>query len=65
MILVGTKFDLKDTAKKASNNDYNRCLTVAKDIGATSYVECSAKTAFGLEKVFEEAVKATAISKAT
>ena len=32
---------------------------MAKEIGAYSYKECSAKTSYGVQEVFEDAIKAS------
>eukprot|EP00029_Vermamoeba_vermiformis_P013889 TRINITY_DN8837_c0_g1_i1.p2 TRINITY_DN8837_c0_g1~~TRINITY_DN8837_c0_g1_i1.p2 ORF type:complete len:232 (-),score=18.67 TRINITY_DN8837_c0_g1_i1:177-872(-) len=59
-LLVGTKLDLRDD----DNDDKDRLITVeqgqemAKEIGASGYIECSALTQSNLKAVFEGIVKA-------
>jgi small GTP-binding protein len=65
IILVGTKLDLRTKAEaiqslKDNNQEpisTKRGEELAKKIGASRYLECSALTQDGLAKVFEEAVK--------
>ena len=58
IILVGTKLDKREQYPKTSV-DYKDALTVAKQVNAYCYVECSAKTQEGIENVFLQAIKAT------
>jgi Ras-related C3 botulinum toxin substrate 1 len=65
MILVGLKLDMRedaDIAKRLAAQDMAPITTemgisMAKDIGAYSYNECSAKTQKGLNKVFNDAIE--------
>lgn len=60
-ILVGTKQDLREnmeqTGKKAPFVSSKTGETVAKEIGASLYIECSALTQKNLRKVLKEAIK--------
>ena len=66
IILVGTKLDLRgDNATieklKAQGKQpvtHPQGVSMAKEIGAVKYLECSALTTKGLATVFEEAIKA-------
>ncbi|XP_052267410.1 ras-related C3 botulinum toxin substrate 1-like [Dreissena polymorpha] len=66
IILVGTKLDLRDDketteklkVKKLSPVTHQQGLTLAKDVNAVKYLECSALTQQGLKTVFEEAIRA-------
>ncbi|CAG2118111.1 unnamed protein product [Medioppia subpectinata] len=66
IVLVGTKLDLRDDPKindklklrKLRPVSYARGLSMAKDIGATKYHECSALTKKGLKNVFDVAIRA-------
>eukprot|EP01103_Thecamoeba_quadrilineata_P013670 TRINITY_DN385_c0_g1_i1.p1 TRINITY_DN385_c0_g1~~TRINITY_DN385_c0_g1_i1.p1 ORF type:complete len:215 (-),score=25.46 TRINITY_DN385_c0_g1_i1:23-604(-) len=61
-ILVGTKLDLRDNQMSGGNT--SELITseqgekLAKEIGASKYLECSALNQKNLPQVFEEAVKA-------
>ena len=65
MILVGTKLDLREdreTIKKLWDKrmapiTYQQGLSMAKDVGAVRYLECSALTTKGLKTVFDEAIR--------
>ena len=65
-LLVGTKIDLRDDAatveKLAENNQEPLSLdmgdSLAREVRAVKYVECSALTQQGLNNVFDEAVLA-------
>ena len=65
MILVGTKLDLREdreTIKKLWDKrmapiTYQQGLSMAKDVGAVKYLECSALTTKGLKIVFDEAIR--------
>jgi len=66
IILVGTKVDLREdqstidklNAKKQSPITYEQALTMATEISAAKYMECSALTQQGLKAVFDEAIRA-------
>ncbi|XP_050405346.1 uncharacterized protein LOC126821081 [Patella vulgata] len=66
IVLVGTKSDLRHSypeikqleAEKRSPVKFQQGLELASEIGAHSYVECSALTQDGLKDVFETAVYA-------
>eukprot|EP00026_Physarum_polycephalum_P002390 Phypoly_transcript_02396.p1 GENE.Phypoly_transcript_02396~~Phypoly_transcript_02396.p1 ORF type:complete len:850 (+),score=217.57 Phypoly_transcript_02396:49-2598(+) len=56
-LLVGTKSDLRDLIPKGLPHvTTQQGQKFAKKIGATDYVECSAKTQFGIRAVFERAM---------
>ena len=61
-ILVGTKMDLRndeDVIKKIGNPlKISDGELLATEVGATSYVECSALTQDGLKGVFDQAIRA-------
>jgi len=67
-LLVGTKTDLRNdadvTQKVGQVLQLNDGTSLAKELGAKSYVECSALTQDGLKNVFDEAIRA-ALSKDT
>eukprot|EP01083_Nonionella_stella_P059518 155730_1 len=59
MLLIGTKSDLRndgnfDTANLVKVDEGKK---LAQEIGAESYIECSALTQTGLKSVFDEAIK--------
>ncbi|XP_039268665.1 ras-related C3 botulinum toxin substrate 1-like [Styela clava] len=66
LILVGTKLDLRDDEetilklkeKRTAPITYQQALTMAKEIRAVKYLECSALTQKGLKAVFDEAIRA-------
>lgn len=66
VVLVGTKLDIREEEYHRhkhlpKNNEFVMCQegqNLANRLRAVSYVECSSKTQEGLNKVFEEAVKA-------
>ncbi|CAG2108710.1 unnamed protein product [Medioppia subpectinata] len=66
IVLVGTKLDLRDDPNikyklKIRNLrpvSYAQGMSMAKDIGATKYQECSALTKKGLKNVFDVAIRA-------
>lgn len=58
-VLVGTKIDLRDDITEQSYITFDEGVKKAKNIGAYSYVECSALTQYGLRNVFDEAIRAT------
>ena len=66
--MVGTKTDLRNdadvTQKVGQVLQLNDGTSLAKELGAKSYVECSALTQDGLKNVFDEAIRA-ALSKDT
>lgn len=65
MILVGTKLDLREDPETISKLrerrmapiSYQNGNAMARDIGATKYLECSALTQKGLKGVFDEAIR--------
>lgn len=66
IILVGTKLDLREDKetidklkeKRLAPITYPQGLSMAKDVGAVKYLECSALTQKGLKTVFDEAIRA-------
>jgi small GTP-binding protein len=66
IVLVGTKLDLRDDPTIVENLrkhaqtpiTYQQGLKLADEIGAVTYLECSALTQKGLKNVFDEAVRA-------
>jgi small GTP-binding protein len=66
IVLVGTKVDLRDDkttqdklkVKKLDPITYQQGVSLAKEIGAVKYLECSALTQKGLKTVFDEAIRA-------
>ncbi|KAH3902463.1 probable GTP-binding protein RHO1 [Saccharomycodes ludwigii] len=71
IILVGCKVDLRDDAQTLESLRANglqpvttaEAQEVADKIGAQGYVECSAKTGFGVKEVFETATRAALAGK--
>lgn len=71
IILVGTKLDLRDDRdtieglkqKRLSPMTYTQGLSMAKEIRAVRYLECSALTQKGLKSVFDEAIRAVLIPR--
>jgi Rho family protein len=67
IILVGTKLDLRTERTELSlmaSQGQQPVQTaegeqVAREIGAKRYLECSAKTRFGVQEVFDAALKET------
>ena len=59
IILVGTKVDLREDSEMLKNQviTEQEGINLAFDAGCISHVECSAKTGFKLEEVFDEAIK--------
>ena len=61
-LLVGTKTDLRNDAEITQKVGQVLQMTdgtsLAKDLGAKTYVECSALTQDGLKNVFDEAIRA-------
>merc|ERR1712100_474654 len=71
MLLVGTKMDLRDD-KDTLDGLRRKGLapvtmaegeSLAREIGASVYMECSALTQKGLKQVFDEAIKAVVVQK--
>jgi small GTP-binding protein len=66
IILVGTKLDLRtdsktiETLRKEKMQPISNIqgLSLAKEIGAFEYIECSARNQFGLKGVFDTAIRA-------
>eukprot|EP01027_Heterolobosea_sp_BB2_P012614 GEZU01018263.1.p1 GENE.GEZU01018263.1~~GEZU01018263.1.p1 ORF type:complete len:317 (-),score=76.85 GEZU01018263.1:33-983(-) len=66
IVLVGTKIDLRDDpetqglmlSKGISPITCEQGETLAREIGASYYVECSAKTQHGLAQVFDQVIRA-------
>merc|ERR1712062_451996 len=59
MLLIGTKSDLRNDAQfQNSLVTGRRGQKLAKEIGAISYIECSALTQDNLKSVFDDAIKA-------
>ena len=66
LILVGTKLDLREDRetierlreKRMQPISYPQGGSMAKEIGAVKYLECSALTQKGLKNVFDEAIRA-------
>jgi len=66
ILLVGTKLDLREDPqtieklrdRRMSPITYQQGVSMAKDIGAVKYLECSALTQKGLKTVFDEAIRA-------
>lgn len=66
IILVGTKLDLREDKitvnklqdKKLIPISYSQGVTMAREINAIKYLECSALTQKGLKTVFDEAIRA-------
>ncbi|SSD61577.1 related to protein rho1 [Saccharomycodes ludwigii] len=71
IILVGCKVDLRTDAQVIENLRANgqepvsqqQGQDVADQIGAAEYIECSAKTGFGVKEVFEAATRASLRAK--
>ena len=65
ILLVGTKMDLrsnKDTVKKLEEQELapvrtEQGNTVAKEVGAIEYLECSAMEQESLKNVFDQAIR--------
>lgn len=73
IILVGTKLDLREdegiiSALKTKNLEpisHMKAQTLAKEVDAQKYLECSALTQRGLKAVFDEAIRAVLAPKAS
>lgn len=65
MLLVGTKLDLRNDVntiaklreKNQSPISFEEGVELARSIGATKYLECSALTQKGLKAVFDESIR--------
>ncbi len=55
IILVGTKADLRDE-QPSKEIDKEKCLDLAREIGAVEYHECSAIKNLNVQNIFERAV---------
>ena len=65
-ILVGTKADLRDSSASASTNDYvdsDVAKKLGAELGASEFLECSAKTQAGLKEVMIHAAKVAKIQR--
>lgn len=66
IILVGTKIDLREDPEtidrlrehRQAPIAYQQGVTMAKEIDAVKYLECSALTQKGLKNIFDEAIRA-------
>eukprot|EP01092_Planopodium_desertum_P012340 TRINITY_DN57_c0_g1_i10.p1 TRINITY_DN57_c0_g1~~TRINITY_DN57_c0_g1_i10.p1 ORF type:complete len:204 (-),score=56.85 TRINITY_DN57_c0_g1_i10:15-599(-) len=66
ILLVGTKMDLRedpDTLAKLGEKrlapiSYEQGMSMAKEVGAVKYLECSALTQKNLKTIFDEAIRA-------
>jgi len=66
ILLVGTKSDLRkdsNTEKQLQSRgqsmvESEKATAMAKEVGATKYLECSALTQEGLKQVFDDAIRA-------
>ncbi|PAA49771.1 hypothetical protein BOX15_Mlig015704g1 [Macrostomum lignano] len=71
IVLVGTKLDLRDDpetveklkARYLAPITHLQGMTMAKEINAVKYLECSALTQKGLKTVFDEAIQAVMCPK--
>lgn len=71
IILVGCKVDLRNDSQVIENLRANgqepvsqaAAQEVAEQIGAVEYIECSAKTGYGVREVFEAATRASLMGK--
>ncbi|SCU94011.1 LANO_0E05424g1_1 [Lachancea nothofagi CBS 11611] len=71
IILVGCKVDLRNDSQVIENLRANgqepvsqgSAQEVAEQIGAVEYIECSAKTGYGVREVFEAATRASLMGK--
>lgn len=65
-VLIGTKLDLREdpetlarlSERRQSPITFSDGLAMARDIGASKYLECSALTQKGLKNCFDEAIRA-------
>jgi len=57
MLLVGLKVDLRDEKEGKARISYEMGVSAAVEIGAARYVECSAKTANGVQESFDWAIR--------
>lgn len=57
IVLVGLKSDMRDARRIHQQVSPDEAAACAKEIGATKYLECSAKTQHGLREVFDDAIR--------
>ena len=57
IILVGTKTDLRDTNLRPNQVDFKDALEVAKHLKLQNCLECSSRTADGVQTLFNTAVR--------
>ena len=64
--MVGTKIDLRDLGTTQTNlsKTFEDGVTLANELGAVKYVECSALTQKGLKNVFDATISAILFPKA-
>ena len=62
-VLVGTKMDMRGDNDSALTVEAGQAM--AKEIGATEYIECSAKSQTGLKRVMVEAAKIAQTTRQT
>jgi len=58
ILLVGTKTDMRETGIECGNFvEMEEAMTLANNIGAIGYLECSALAKVAVKKVFDEALQ--------